>query len=165
LPPFSKEKIESALVMRLSSLGDVLLTTPMLRILKRENPSVKIDFVVKAQFADAVKYNPVLNKVFTLEKDYSFSGGAGLELNQYGLIIDLQNNFRTRKLLRGANVPVVRFRKFSAAKFISVKFKFKGFLPEASVPERYISTVPGLEEDGEGCEFYFHGESQPVHLS
>ena len=57
-------KLKKILVIRLSSLGDVLLTTPLIRAMKKKNPSIQIDFVVREQFSDAVQYNPNLNKIY-----------------------------------------------------------------------------------------------------
>ena len=56
-------KLEKILIIRLSSLGDVLLTTPLIRSIKKKNPSIQIDFVVRKEFIEAVQNNPNLSKI------------------------------------------------------------------------------------------------------
>ncbi|NUN10095.1 MAG: glycosyltransferase family 9 protein [Ignavibacteriaceae bacterium] len=133
----------------------MILTTPLLRVLKQKHPDSVIDFIVKTQYADVLKHNPRINRLFTIEKDYSYSGEKIPAPDVYDSILDLQNNLRSRRILRGFTGNIYRFRKHSMAKFLAVHFKKIEKLPSSPVPERYIHSFPGIEPDSEGCEFYF----------
>ncbi|MCU7500735.1 MAG: glycosyltransferase family 9 protein, partial [Bacteroidota bacterium] len=60
---------ENILIIRLSSLGDILLTTPLLRSLKRLYPEKKIDFLIRNEYADILKFNPYVNDVLLYKRD------------------------------------------------------------------------------------------------
>ncbi len=154
LNPINAQR-QKVLIFRFSSLGDVLLTTPLIRALKRKNDGMLIDFVVKEQYSDLLKYNPRLNTVYTITRNYDFTEGKSPDFGSYDYIIDLQNNFRSKKILSGAAKPVYKFKKHSIAKFLAVKLKKTDRLPVLPVPERYIGSFPGIEADPLGCEFYF----------
>ena len=81
-------------VIRLSSLGDVLLTTPVIRGLKQQFPKSEIDFVVKKQYADVLKFNPNISNIIDYDPGNVNSIKDEIKNNGYDLIIDLQNNFR-----------------------------------------------------------------------
>jgi heptosyltransferase-2 len=140
------------LIIRLSSLGDIILTTPLLRLLKRKFPSAKIDYLCKAQFIDAVKHNPNVDKIY----EYNESNELIEELknSSYDLIIDLHNNFRSGKLASKLKVKRLYFSKPSLKKFLLVNFKINYLNPAVSIAERYISVVPGLKPDGKGAELF-----------
>lgn len=149
------------LIIRLSSLGDIILTTPVLRAIKRKYPDSFITYITKTQYADVLRYNPKIDELITLRRDYQFLAGNQPDLKKYDIVLDLQNNLRSRKLLKGFTGKVFRFRKHSIAKLLAVYFKKKDKLPALSIPERYIAAFTGLTTDSEGCEFYFPEREKP----
>ena len=58
------------LIIRLSSLGDILLTTPFLRTLKLSYPQIKIDFITRREYESTLKYNPHIENLIPLERNY-----------------------------------------------------------------------------------------------
>ena len=56
-------------IIRLSSLGDVILTTKLVRCLRNKFPDANIDFIVNKQFADVIKYNPNINSIVEFQKN------------------------------------------------------------------------------------------------
>jgi len=58
------------LVIKFRNIGDVLLTTPLIKNLKLNYADVKIDMVVNKGTEAVLKYNPNINKIFTYDRDY-----------------------------------------------------------------------------------------------
>lgn len=56
------------LLIRLSSLGDILLATPAIRALKAREPDCEIDFVVYDRFAAALTHHPDLQQLLLVPK-------------------------------------------------------------------------------------------------
>lgn len=150
------ENAERILVIRFSSLGDVLLTTPFLRVLKSKYPKLKIDYFVKSIFNDAIKFNPNLNQVFSWNGDKEFSEIINkLKLNNYSFVIDLQNNLKSKKVIRKIGAKRASYSKPNIKKFFLVQTKLNLLKEKRSVPQRYIDVIPNLELDGKGLELFF----------
>jgi lipopolysaccharide heptosyltransferase II len=158
--------VDKILVVRLSSLGDILLTTPAVRVLAKRFPSAKIDFLVKEQYAPLLDRNPYLRNVIKLDQ------GDLPELlalrnrirKEYDLVVDLHANLRSRVMTPFFGGPrVVRFRKHSLSRLLLVKFKFNLLKNNPSVAERYIRALEkfGVKDDGLGLDF-FSGESAVI---
>lgn len=149
------QKLNKVLIIRLSSFGDVLLTTPLIRAIKEKYKNAEIDFIVRKQYYDLLYQNHAVNRIFVYENDKKKTAAlrASLFDNKYDFVIDLQNNLRSRLLLRKMRLVIVRFNKHSIKKFLLVKFKINLLKNLPPIPERYIQSVPGLTPDKEGLEF------------
>jgi heptosyltransferase-2 len=147
--------LKSILVIRFSSLGDILLTTPFLRVLKKKYPTARVDYVVKPEYAPLVSGSPHLSKVILFRKETASGLKQQIRSAGYDMVIDLQNNLRSRRLTRGCAAKVFRFRKQSVKKWLLVNFKINKLDGLPPIPERYIATVPELQPDGHGLENYF----------
>jgi ADP-heptose:LPS heptosyltransferase len=55
------------LVIRFSSIGDIVLTTPIVRALKTQLPACEIHFITKKAFAGILEHNPNIDHLFTIE--------------------------------------------------------------------------------------------------
>lgn len=157
------ELFNSILVIRLSSLGDVILTTPILRAIKKKYPAANIDFVVKEQYRMVVENNPYLRKVFPLfynKKNFK-ELRKELKKNNYDLVLDLQNNFRSRRLTSYTKAKVFRFNKLSLEKFLLVQFKINKLKNKGLITERYAEAFPDLELDNDGAEIFIPGNIKP----
>lgn len=154
--------IDKILIIRLSSLGDVLLTTPVLRSIKNYNPKLEIDFIVQREYVDAVKFNPNISSVFSYVKngDNSKLFEALLKRN-YDLIIDLQNNNRSAGIVQSLSKPVAKFYKPSLKKFLLVHFKINLFKEIISIPERYAGAFKEVKLDDFGLELFLPAEIKP----
>lgn len=129
------------LVIRLSSLGDILLTTPLLRYLHNVYPSIEIDFLLREHFFSAVQFNPYVNKIFSLSDSKIPSILIQLKNSGYDLIIDLQNSFLSRRITKSINIRKKRFMKNSFNKFLLVNFKLNLFKSITPIAQRYINTI------------------------
>ena len=150
----NKNKI---LIIRLSSLGDILLTTPLIRSIKKQYPKIIIDFLLKGQYQDALKHNKFISNLYLYEKDEN-----KLKSNNYDLIIDLQNNFRSRKIKKLLNRPSLKFNKHNFDKFLLVHFKINKLISLPQIPERYAQTVPNFPLDIESLNLYLPENIKPI---
>ena len=116
----------------------MLLTTPLLRSIKKKNPHLEIDFIVRREYVDAVKHNPNILNVFPhIKKGDNSKIFDELFKRNYDLIIDLQNNNRSAGIVQSLSRPVAKFHKPNLKKFLLVNFKINLFNEILSIPERY----------------------------
>ncbi len=142
------------LVIRFSSIGDIILTSPVLRCLKQRVPGVEIHFLTKAQFRDLVAHSPHVDKVHTMEGDVSEALPA-LKKEGFTEIIDLHHNLRTWKVKRALAVPAHSFPKLNIEKWMLVNLK-RDRMPRMHIVDRYLSTVAhlGVKNDGAGLDLF-----------
>jgi heptosyltransferase-2 len=152
---FNLTELDKILIIRLSSIGDILLTTPLIRTIKKKNPAIQIDFILKEEFAELLHYNPNINELFKYT-DHKFVKQSllnSLIAKNYKLIIDLQNNLRSREITRLFHCEIIRFKKNNLKKFLLVHLKINKLKNEPQIPLRYARTIGDLELDDEGLEF------------
>ena len=151
--------LKKILIVRLSSMGDILLTTPLIRSIKKLNPNIQIDFVLKEEFFELVQHNPNLTNIYKYRKHSSEKQVLinALISKKYELVIDLQNNLRSREIIRHLNCKIQRFKKNSINKFLLVHFKINKLKDAHQIPVRYAETA-GVELDSEGLDFFTWNE-------
>ena len=151
-----KEKpLENILVLRLSSIGDIVLTTPVLRCIKRQFPLATLHFLVKKQFSDVVSFNPIIDKVHVFDGDLS-KNIEELKKWNFDAVVDLHHNLRTLKIKNALAVKrTYSFPKLNVQKWMYTNFKWQT-MPDKSIVERYFEAVAplGVKNDGLGLEFY-----------
>ncbi len=149
-------RVKNLLVIRLSSLGDVLLATPVIRSVKKAYPDIKLDFIVREEYSDVLRYNPNVDNIisYTSEKADTAAFKERLQNGGYDLAVDLQNNIRSRRLTKKLGIPVVRFGKKSVEKFLLVNFKINKLKSSGSIPERYAGAIENLKLDDEGLDLF-----------
>ncbi len=152
---------ENILIIRLSSLGDVLLTIPVIGLIKKKLPNSKLSFITNNNFVDAVKFNPFLQNVFAYDKVNPATAISELNKYNFDFVIDLQNNSRSKKIRKSLNAPFVSFKKPNFKKFVLVNFKADLFKRIKSIPEMYAESVELTEPPSfEDFNFYFeHGKA------
>jgi lipopolysaccharide heptosyltransferase II len=155
------------LILRLSSIGDIILTSAFLRQVKDRYKDAEIDFVVKEQYLDLVKNNPNLDNIFTLHKTGTVNALNNLrktiEKNQYDFIFDLHNNLRTRGLLKNFKEnKISRIKKNKIKRAILVEFKINLFKQIISIPQRYLKTGQkfDIKDDNKGLELFFDEKTE-----
>ena len=171
-------EINKILIIRLSSLGDVILTSPLIRTLKNKFPHLKIDFLVREEFKDTVLFNPYLNSIITFNKkensfelisketktEKSKNKIANLPSQNYDLVIDLQNNFRSRSISKNLAHRIFKFKKPSVKKFLLVKFKWNLLKEIIPIPVRYANSIPEFKLDENGLEIFTGSNEQKTIL-
>lgn len=150
------------LVLRLSSIGDIVLSSALLRTLRTAaGREARIDYVVRKEYADLVRYNHHLSVVHVYDPASGFDGlktlAGELRREGYGLVVDIHDSIRT-KLLRTAcraeRTVVIDKRKME--RWLLVNLKRNAYDGIVSVAERYIETVApfGVAYDGKGLEIF-----------
>jgi heptosyltransferase-2 len=153
------------LVIRFSSIGDIVLSTPLLRVIRARFPLVQIDFVVRKEYADLVRYDRNLNHLYEFEAREGLSGlhrlKTRLKMEHYDLVVDIHNSLRSKylRMLLGAK-DVVTINKRILARTLLVKFKKNCYKNITSIADRYIETVGkyDIENDGAGLALHIPDE-------
>ncbi len=153
------------LVIRFSSIGDVVLTTPLLRALRARFPQSQIDYVTRTEYAELVRSNANLNVTYAFDAGTGFPGlrelKRKLRRERYDLVIDLHNSLRSRYLrsMRGVGSIVVVDKRIPERTML-VKFKKNTYREIVPVASRYLETVQewGVQNDRKGPEVHIPDE-------
>lgn len=144
------DNIKKILVIRLSSLGDIILTEPLLRSLKAAFPRSSIHFVTKKMYADVLRFNPSVDSLIEAEDDIDYHGLNELKKQitsgNYDLIIDAHNNLRTFYLKLFQKAKKLTFKKYSFRKFLLVKFKINLMKQLPPIAKRYCRIIHALAD-------------------
>jgi heptosyltransferase-2 len=145
--------IKNILIVRLSSLGDILLSTPLVRSLNKTGDT-KIDFILREEYCDLLRLNPYINKLFLYKKEnvLSKTNLSYLKGKNYDLIIDLQNNLRSAALINKLKGIKLKFNKRILDKLLLVNLKINRLVDAPQIPERYSDTIKGFNLDDEGLD-------------
>ena len=151
------------LILRFSSIGDIVLTTPVIRCLKQQYPDAEVHFATKKQFKVLVENNPYIDKYFLLEDTLS-DFIKSLQSQSYDYIIDLHNNLRTSIIKFRLGKPSFSFDKLNFEKWLLVNLKINR-MPDIHIVERYLKTVEtlGVKNDNQGLD-YFIPSDQHINL-
>lgn len=149
-------KTNKILIIRLSSLGDILLTTPFIRAIKTQFPQIKIEMLIREEYADVIKLNLYIDNKLLFKKDDKSNIALIEQLrnNNYQLVIDLQNNLRSKKITSSLNIKTVKFQKRSFDKFLLVNFKINKLREVPKISVRYSNTIQDLKLDEQGLDLF-----------
>jgi ADP-heptose:LPS heptosyltransferase len=157
----SKKKI---LIIRFSSIGDIVLTTPVIRCLKKQT-NAEVHFICKEVFAPVLNGNPYIDKLHTFKKEVT-EILKELKNEKFDHIIDLHNNLRSLRVKKYLGVKANSFDKLNLKKFAAVNFKMISSLPKIHIVERYLQTVKelGVNDDREGLDYFLtHDDKMHLH--
>ena len=150
------------LIIRFSSIGDIVLTTPVVRCIRKKYPRSEIHYLTKKPFAPILEANPYIDKIHYLRKSIGVIIEE-LKRENYDHIVDLHNNVRTLRIKKGLEpVPSNSFQKLNIQKWLLTNFKVN-IMPDIHIVERYLDTVKklGVVNDLLGLD-YFIPESDVV---
>lgn len=147
------------LVIRFSSIGDIVLTTPIIRCLKQQT-NAEIHFITKKAFEPILKDNPYIDKLITIKSSIK-EIKEELKAEQYDEIIDLHKNLRTKALKRYLKTPAHSFDKLNIKKWMLVKFK-RDLMPDIHIVDRYFETVKhlGVKSDNQPGDFFIDANNK-----
>jgi heptosyltransferase-2 len=142
------------LIIRFSSIGDIVLTTPVIRCLKKQVPGAEVHFVTKRSFAPILSPNPYIDKLHLLDDDLS-STIEKLKSEHFDYIIDLHHNLRTLRVKWGLGVKSFSFNKLNLAKWKLTALKVN-HMPDIHIVDRYLATLQsfGVKNDGKGLDYF-----------
>lgn len=143
------------LIIRLSSFGDVLLTSFAVRVIRKSCPDAELYFLTKKNMLPLIEFNPNLTGVFEYETDKTKRNKLISDLKSLKLdwVLDLQSNLRSIPF-RSLGRQNASFRKSRLKRFSYIHFKTK--FDQSPVPLRYLETAENLSvtDDQNGLDLY-----------
>lgn len=152
------------LIVRFSSIGDIVLTTPVIRCLKQQVPGIEIHYLTKIKFSVVIEANPFIDKLYKIESSIK-ELLPQLKKEKYDHIIDLHHNTRTLQLKMALGSKQRSFNKLNWKKFLLVNLKLDK-MPKRHIVDRYMDTVSllGVKNDKKGLD-YFIPKKDEIHVS
>lgn len=154
------------LIIRFSSIGDIVLTTPVIRCLKQQVQDAEVHFLTRENFRSVVAHNPYIDKLHVLAHSWELMIEE-LKTEEYDYIIDLHHNTKTvrvKNALRKASNKKIKpfsFYKLNIQKYLLTAFKIN-LLPKVHIVDRYLKTVEsfGVKNDGQGLDYFITKEEE-----
>ena len=139
------------LIIRFSSIGDIILTTPVIRCIHLQLQA-EIHVLTKSNFANILRPNPHVHRVHEWEHT------SLAQLKEFGFehVFDLQKNRTSGRVVRFLGLPYTSFHKLNFLKWVYVNTKLN-FLPEKHLVDRYFDALAplGINNDGLGCDAFY----------
>lgn len=153
----------NVLAVRFSSIGDVLLTTPLLRAVRRQHPAARISVLTKQAYVPLLSHNPHLNQVLGMRDGQTLASLASeLRAGRYTHLLDLHDSLRTRLLRALVPGPWSSYPKHRVARSVLIHAKRNLYADTRPVPERYFSAALDLDvkPDGAPPELFWAPEAE-----
>ncbi|HMN91018.1 MAG TPA: glycosyltransferase family 9 protein [Saprospiraceae bacterium] len=147
------------LFIRFSSIGDIVLTTPVIRCVKQQL-GADIHFLTKQSFRAVLVANPYIDRLVTIQSDVK-EVLYSLQQEKYDYILDLHHNTRSWQVKRALGGKSYSFNKINIAKWLIVNFKINR-LPAVHIVDRYLDTARtlGVYNDGRGLDYFIPPEDE-----
>ena len=148
------------LILRFSSIGDIVLTTPVIRCLRLQMPEAEIHFLSRQNFRDVLEHNPYINKNIFFKDDVD-EVISELKKEKYDYIIDLHHNIRSLRVKRALKTKSFSFNKLNIEKWLIVNLKINR-LPQQHIVDRYLETISsfGIKNDGQGLDYFISAKEE-----
>jgi len=146
-----------ALVIRFSSIGDIILTTPVIRCIRKQW-NAEVHVLTKKAFSAILKPNPNVSEVHEYEQITT----EELKALKFDHVFDLQKNHRSRRVVKSLGISSTSYDKLNIKKWLYVNTKFN-ILPHKHLVDRYFEAVKdiGIQNDGEGCDYFYEIDNVP----
>lgn len=155
--------LKKILLIRFSSIGDIVLVSPVIRALKTQT-GCQLHVLTKQAYVGLYRENPYVDVV------HGFSGSLrevipALREENFDFVVDLHKNLRSFRIKQALKKPWAAFPKLNFEKWLLVNFKVNR-LPKQHIVDRYFEAVAplGVKPDGKGLD-YFIAENDFVHLA
>lgn len=148
------------LIIRFSSIGDIVLTTPVIRCLKKQLVTAEVHYLTKVSFQPILKANPYVDRIHTL-KDNLDEVIEELKKEDFDYVIDLHHNLRTWKVKRALKKQAFSFDKLNIEKCLLTNFKIDR-LPNRHIVDRYLDTLKefNVTNDGAGLDYFIPADEE-----
>ncbi len=145
--------LKKVLIIRFSSIGDIVLTTPVIRALKTQ-AGYEVHFLTKEKYKPIFSENPYVDKVHVLQ-DKLEKVITRLKEENFDFIVDLHKNIRSLRVKKALKKPSASFPKVNTQKWLMVRFKWN-LLPEKHIVDRYFEAVEkiGVKNDQKGLDYF-----------
>lgn len=146
--------MKKILIIRFSSIGDIVLTTPIIRCLKNQYPEAQISYLTKSEYTPILEANPFIEKIYSLQDDLD-EIIAVLKKEHFDLIIDLHKNLRSLFVRIRLRRNSISFSKLNVRKWFKVNLKLN-CLPDLHLVDRYFNALKpiGVVNDGLGLDYF-----------
>jgi heptosyltransferase-2 len=133
------------LAVRFSSLGDMVLTTPLFRAIKRAEPSARITLLTRAEYVPLFAHNPRIARVIGWD-GISPLRSITRDLRRTGWThrLDLHGSLRSHLVRRLVGGRWEGYPKRRLARAIQIRFKKDVYRDRRHVVERYFDAARGL---------------------
>ena len=151
-------KVIKILVIRFSSIGDIVLTTPVIRCLKKQLPNVEVHYCTKSFYRNVLSDNSYIDRFHVLDSSI-YNLVYRLRAEKYDYIIDLHNNIRSNLIKVTLGVRSFTVNKLNWRKWLYVRLK-ADVMPNQHVVDRYLVTISPLKvnDDGLGLDFFINSD-------
>jgi len=148
------------LIIRLSSIGDIVLTTPVIRCVKQQVPGAEVHVLTRASFRSVLQHNPYIDRLHLWDKSYLLLIDQ-LKQQSFDAVIDLHHNAKTLRIKRALGAPASSFYKLNIEKYLLTAFKLN-VLPKKHIVDRYLETVKhlGVQNDNQGLDYFLADSDQ-----
>ncbi len=153
------------LIIRFSSIGDIVLCTPVIRCLKNQvDGDAEIHFLTKEQYRPILEHNPYLDQIHCIDKTTDEVIETLKDLN-FDYVIDLHHNLRSARVKSRLQGLSFSFNKLNIQKWLLVNFKMDR-MPDVHIVDRYMDTTKalGIENDGQGLDYFLPPNLEAVQL-
>lgn len=153
------------LIVRFSSIGDIVLTTPVIRHLKQQVDGARIHYLTKTVYAPLLESNPHVDHVHWFDGDMK-ACISSLKQEGFDYVIDLHHNLRSARIKYALKRIDFSVHKLNRLKWLYVHFKIDR-MPDRHMVDRNLDTIRTFIEtrDDLGLEYYIPGESEISLLS
>ncbi len=144
------------LIIRFSSIGDIVLTTPVIRCLKQQVPGAEVHYLTKESYRGLVSSNPYVDKVQVLGSSWELMMHQ-LQYEQYDYVIDLHHNLRTLRIKKALKTAKhFSFNKLNVQKWLLTALKINR-LPDIHIVDRYLDTLKkfNVGNDRKGLDYFY----------
>lgn len=152
------------LIIRLSSLGDVLLTTPVVRCLKQQVKDAEIHFLTKDNAMTILVDNKNIDRLWTVDVNSTENTKQVINAlinEKFDYVVDLHNNWRSRRFRRAMHCKTLVYKKENFHKFLFILTKHN-FMSGRHVVDRYMDAVKplGVKNDNKGMDLFIPEDLQ-----
>ena len=151
--------MKKVLIIRFSSIGDIILTTPVLRCIKQQL-GIEVHYLTKKFFSGLLKHNPYLDALHCIDKEIGAELIEKLKAEQFDFLIDLHGNWRSLQIKKVLGVPYKTFAKLNLQKWLLIHMGID-LMPRKHVVDRYIDTAAhiGVSNDNKGLDYFMAPET------
>ncbi len=155
--------MQRILIIRFSSIGDIVLTTPIIRAIKTQVKHAEVHYLTKEAFKPVLHANPYIDHIHTIKQSVSEVKGI-LKRQNFDFIVDLHKNLRTQHARYLLRRPGASFPKVNTQKWLMVNFKVN-YLPDKHIVDRYFKAARplGVFNDGKGLDYFIRKEDEVAY--
>ena len=139
------------LVVRFSAIGDILLTTPLLRAIRTRHPGARISVLTKQSYVPLLSHNPHVSEVLAVAPEDGLPAIAErIRAVRYSHLLDLHGSLRSRALRRLAPGDWKSYDKRGLERGLLILTKWDRYRADVPVAERYFEAAKELEVEPDG---------------